>query len=82
MSALTTLAVTEDGFAFDACTGESYTLNSCGRLVLQRLQQGENRKQIATFLSDKFGIAQSLAERDVTDFFGQLNILGLAGVNR
>ena len=81
MSELTTLAVTEGGFVFDACTGESYTLNSCGQLVLQRLQQGKNRKQIVTFLSDQFGIPQSLAERDVADFFVQLNILGLTGAN-
>lgn len=81
MSALTTLAVTEDGFALDPSTGESYTLNRCGQLVLQRLQQGENRRQIASFLSDNFGIAPSLAERDVADFFVQLNILGLTGTN-
>jgi hypothetical protein len=82
MSVFTTLAVTEDGFAFDTCTGESYTLNSCGRLVLKRLQQGENRQQIANFLSSEFAIAQSSAERDVSDFFQQLNTFGLTGVNR
>ncbi len=74
------LDVTDDGFAFDPCTGESYTLNSCGQLVLQRLQQGENPKQIAHFLASHFGIAQSTAERDITDFFQQLNLFGLVGV--
>jgi hypothetical protein len=79
MSALKTLAVTEDGFAFNTTTGESYTLNLCGRLMLKRLQQGENYQQIVNFLSGEFGIAQNTAERDVAEFVQQLNALGLAG---
>ena len=77
MSAFQTLAVTADGFAFDTCTGESYTLNGCGQLVLQRLQQGEDRQQIVQFLSGEFEIPQTTAERDVADFFQQLHIFGL-----
>lgn len=77
MSGIKTLTVTEDGFAFNQATGETYTLNRCGRLVMQRLQQGENRQQIIHYLSGEFGIAQSAAERDVADFFQQLNGLGL-----
>ncbi|MBD2041465.1 PqqD family peptide modification chaperone [Microcoleus sp. FACHB-672] len=73
------LDVTEDGFAFDPRTGESYTLNPCEWLVLQRLQLGENQNQVADFLSEKFGIPQSAAQRDVADFFGQLNLFGLEG---
>jgi PqqD family protein of HPr-rel-A system len=78
MTGLKTLQISNDGFAFDSSTGETYTLNRSGRLVLQKLQQGENRAQIATKLSDQFGIAQSLAERDVADFWQQMESLGLA----
>ena len=77
MSELRTLTVTQDGFAFNQTTGETYTLNRCGRLVIKRLQQGENRQQIIHFLSGEFGIAQSAVERDLADFFQQLNGLGL-----
>lgn len=77
MSRISTLTITQDGFAFDSMTGETYTLNRCGQLILKRLQQGETRKQIIQFLSAEFGIALSAAERDVTDFFQQLNGLGL-----
>lgn len=79
MTPFQSLDVTEDGFAFDRCTGESYTLNQCGWLVLQRLQQGEDAKQIAHFLAGNFGIPQSAAERDIADFFQQLNLFGLTG---
>jgi hypothetical protein len=77
MSGLETLAVTEDGFAFDQATGESYTLNSCGRLILQRLQNGENRKQIMAFISNEFGMSPGIVERDITDFLQQLKTLGM-----
>ncbi len=73
------LDVTEDGFAFDPGSGENYTLNSCGMLVLQRLKEGKNQQEIADFIAGNFGIPQTAAERDVADFFGQLNLFGLTG---
>ena len=77
MTGLQTLQISNDGFAFDSATGATYTLNRCGRLVLQKLQQGEHRHQIVTNLSDQFGIAQSLAERDLADFLQQMESLGI-----
>ena len=82
MSKLRSITVTEDGFAFNVNTGESYTLNRCGQLVLKQLKQGHNRQEITLFLSTEFGIPISQAERDMADFFAQLKALGLTGVNQ
>jgi PqqD family protein of HPr-rel-A system len=79
MSPLQSLNVTEDGFVFNPSTGESYTLNPCARLVLQRIQKDESYQQLSQFLSDEFGICQNTAERDISDFFQQLKSLGLTG---
>ena len=81
MPVFQSLTVSQDGFAFDATTGESFTLNGCGHLILERLKNGEDRQQIAHFVSDKFAIGRNIAERDIADFFQQLHILGLAGKN-
>jgi Coenzyme PQQ synthesis protein D (PqqD) len=81
MSVFQSLTVSPNGFAFDTITGESFTLNGCGHLILERLKNGETREQIAHFLCDKFGLGCNVAERDIADFFQQLNILGLAGKN-
>jgi len=78
ITGLKTLQISNDGFAFDSTTGATYTLNRCGRLVLEQLQNGEDRSQIVTTLSDRFGIAQSLVERDLTDFLGQMEALGVS----
>lgn len=82
MSKLRTITLTEDGFAFNVNTGESYTLNRCGQLAIQQLKQGQTRQQIALFLSSEFGINTTQAERDVAEFFTQLNALGLTGANQ
>lgn len=82
MSAFQSLTVTKDGFAFDFATGESFMLNRCGQLVLQRLQHGETQQQIAQFLCNRFDTTHTVAERDIADFCQQLKTLGLTGDNR
>jgi len=79
MSILQSLTVSNDGFAFNTTTGESYTLNRCARIVLHRLRGNETQEQIVQAIASEFGIAQSIVERDVADFFQQLRTLGLVG---
>lgn len=81
MTALKFIDMTENGFVFDPCTGESYTLNSCGQLVLKRLQTGETSQQIVEFFIHQFGIDKNTAERDIADFFQQINLFGLTEEN-
>ncbi len=81
MAGLKTLQISHDGFAFDSSTGETYSLNRCGRLILQKIQQGANRADIITTLAEDFGIAQSLVEKDLADFCQQMEALGIASKN-
>ncbi len=81
MSQLSSLIVSHDGFAFNVTTGESYTLNRFAQEVLNRLQSNETRAQIVQAIAGECGVAQSLVERDVTDFFQQLQSLGFSGVS-
>ncbi|KAF3885249.1 MULTISPECIES: PqqD family protein [Nostocales] len=77
MSTFQSLTINKDGFAFDLLTGESFQLNRCGQMVLQRLRHGDTQEQIMLFLCGRFGISQNIAQRDITDFYQQLNALGL-----
>ncbi|MDX2213489.1 MAG: PqqD family protein [Oculatellaceae cyanobacterium bins.114] len=79
MSQLSSLTISNDGFAFDVTTGESYTLNRCARSILSRLRSGETPDHIIQAIANEFGVAQSLVERDVSDFFQILRTLGLKG---
>lgn len=79
MSPLLSLNISNDGFAFNTTTGESYTLNRCASIVLRRLCSGETQEQIIHTIASEFGIAQSQVERDLVDFLQQLHLLGLTG---
>ncbi len=79
MSPLSSLTINNDGFAFNTTTGESYTLNGCARKVLSLLRSGESQPQIVQAIASEFGVAQSMVERDVADFFQLLRNLGLIG---
>jgi len=50
-------------------------------LILQKMQQGENRDQIITALAESFGIIQRLAEKDLADFCQQMEALGISSKN-
>jgi hypothetical protein len=81
MIPLSALNINTDGFAFNVTTGESYTLNSCAQLIVQRLKSGETQSQIVQSIAHEFNIAQNTIDRDVADFFQQLHTLGFSGVN-
>jgi hypothetical protein len=79
MTILPSLTISNDGFAFNVTTGESYTLNRCAQVILHRLRSDETREQIVHAIASEFGITPSLVERDMADFFQQLHTLGLTG---
>jgi PqqD family protein of HPr-rel-A system len=81
MSVFNSLTISQDGFAFNSVTGESFTLNSCSQMILNHLQDGATSQEIIKFLSREFSITYNQAERDVADFFEQLHRLGFTGVN-
>jgi hypothetical protein len=79
MSQLSSLTISNDGFALNITTGESYTLNRCACMILNRLRSHETPEQIVQTIASEFGIAHSIVERDVADFFQILHTLGLKG---
>lgn len=73
------LALNDQGFAFDPDQGESYTINSTGRTVIDGLRQGKSPVSIAMGLAAEHALQVEMAERDVLDFIDQLRRLGLVG---
>lgn len=71
------LALNPDGFAFDPTTGESYTVNPTGLLVLQGLRDQRTAEDIVAELMERFGVTQEEASRDIDDFLDTLRVLRL-----
>ena len=66
------LAVSENGFLFLPTTGESFTLNPTGILVLNALKEGKESTVIIKMLIDEYDIDTATAEKDFHDFVSQL----------
>jgi hypothetical protein len=79
MNKLTSLVTNDSGFAFDPMTGESYTVNETGRIVIDQLAAGAAVPKIAEKVAAKFAVSFEDAFADVLEFRGMLRIYGLEG---
>ncbi len=72
------LAVNDEGFVFDPTTGESFTVNGAGLLLIRALKAGHVIADIVDQLQQHYDVSPEKAERDVSDFVSQLEGLRLA----
>jgi PqqD family protein of HPr-rel-A system len=66
------LAVNEEGFVFDPQTGESFTVNETGKVILKALIESKEKEAIAMTLTEQFEVSLSEAQTDVRDFIDHL----------
>ena len=72
MNRIAQLAVNEEGFVFDPVTGESFTVNQTGLLILKDLKEGKSQEEIIKDITENFEVSQEEAERDLIDFIEKL----------
>ncbi len=72
MNKLARLAINDEGFIFDPVTGNSFTTNRVGLWILKQLKEGKEPTQIWQEMTARFEVDPETAERDLTDFIGQL----------
>ena len=66
------LAVSESGFVFDPVTGNSFTANDSGLVLIKLLQEDMNIEDVVSSLTSRFEVESREAERDVRDFVALL----------
>lgn len=74
---LVRLAINPEGFVFDPQTGESFTANISGQVILKALQEAADERTLVTALQAKFDVTMEEASADVRDFIEHLKILKL-----
>jgi len=62
------LAVSESGFVFDPHTGNTYNTNGSGKIILDGLAAGLDRKAIIELLEEAFEIEGDDLDRDLDEF--------------
>jgi len=77
MNRLNQLAINDEGFVFDPTTGESFTVNKTGLLILQQLKNNQTNEEIISALTEAFDGVTENAERDVYDFVAHLKTFRL-----
>ncbi len=72
------IAVSENGFVFNAQKGESFSTNETGRIIINLIHQGKTPDEIMTEMLGQFNIDSITLEKDIYDFIktlGHLNLL-------
>lgn len=72
MNRLHKLAISDEGFLFDPTTGESYTVNPTGLLILKGLKENRDQDGIIETLVNAYDVTADEARRDVEDFSDHL----------
>ena len=66
------LAINDEGFVFDPMSGNSFTVNSTGISILEKLKAGREIAEIVTLIQDEFTETTDQIEREVSDFIALL----------
>jgi PqqD family protein of HPr-rel-A system len=77
MSRLNRLAINDEGFIFDPETGNSFTVNETGLLVIKLLKEGKSEEEIVSALKEEYEVSEEEARRDLLDFIEQLRVFGI-----
>jgi len=78
MSKLNSLAISENGFIFKPSTGESFTTNELGLLIINLLKDGKSADEIIQEITEEFDVDAIAAGRDLyeyLDFLKRENML-------
>jgi len=71
------VAVSESGFIFDPNSGESFSVNSTGKVVLQMVSKGLSMKEIESSITEEYDVDQKTFQRYMDDFAHSLRRLNL-----
>ncbi|MDP2810276.1 MAG: PqqD family protein [Rhodocyclaceae bacterium] len=66
------LALSESGFVFDPVSGNSFTVNETGLVLLRLLQRETDLPALMTAIAEDYDVAPAMAERDLIEFSGSL----------
>ncbi len=66
------LALSENGFLFDAVSGNTFTLNTTAKMIVKGLVEKKSLEQISANISENFGVTYENANSDVRQFIHHL----------
>ncbi|WP_299525796.1 PqqD family protein, partial [uncultured Lutibacter sp.] len=68
MGKLNSLAISDNGFIFKPSTGESFTTNELGLIILSLLKEGKSADEIINEITEEFDVDAISAGRDLYEY--------------
>ncbi|WP_159947944.1 PqqD family protein [Polaribacter septentrionalilitoris] len=68
MSKLNSLAISDNGFIFKPSTGESFTTNEIGLIIINLLKEEKSADEIINKITEEFDIDAISAGRDLYEY--------------
>ena len=66
------LAISENGFVFNASTGDSFSINETGSFIINLLKEGKSKSEIIEKIQSEFNAEKSNIEKDLSEFIKAL----------
>jgi hypothetical protein len=66
------IAISETGFVFNPTTGDSYSINQVGQVILKYLGENKNPAEITTLMTAEYDIDPASFEKYFYDFISML----------
>jgi len=66
------IAVSDRGFIFNPETGESFTANPLGNMIIELFHDGKKYDEILNLITEKYDVDESTFEKDFQDFAREL----------
>jgi hypothetical protein len=74
------IALSESGFLFDSNTGDSYTLNDTGKLIVQMIKENKTEGEIIAHFKEFYDVEEGIFENNFHDFISMIKHLNIIEV--
>lgn len=62
------LAISENGFVFNPTTGDSFSVNELGALIINQIKEGKSNDEILEFIIREYNTEKATIEKDFNEF--------------
>lgn len=66
------LAISENGFVFNPATGDSFSVNELGTLIINQIKAGKSKNEIIEIVSSAYTAEKSTIEKDFNEYLSVL----------
>lgn len=75
------LAISENGFVFNPTTGDSFSVNELGSLIINEIKAGKPKNEIIETIAQEYKAEKSTIEKDFNEYLNVLNNHQLIEIN-